>query len=207
MAPKYKLYYFDIKGLAETLRFMLSYMDADWEDVRLPLGSEQWTALKPSMPFGKLPVLEEDGKQIPQSVATSRYLATKAGLDGKDAWENLQIDIIADTLQDVKQPIYAAWRETDAEKKKSGTETYIKETLPFYFKKLDETVKENGGYLANKKLSWVDFLFVTITDFLNFTTGLPDVTADYPNLHKLKQSILNLPKIQQWVAKRPKTDF
>jgi hypothetical protein len=45
MSPKYKLYYFNIKGLGETLRFMLSYMEADWEDVRV--AGDQWTELKP----------------------------------------------------------------------------------------------------------------------------------------------------------------
>lgn len=53
-------------------------------------------------PFGKLPVLEENGKPLTQSTAIARYLGKKAGLAGKDDWENLQIDIIADTLTDMR---------------------------------------------------------------------------------------------------------
>lgn len=53
-------------------------------------------------PFGKLPILEEDGKSLTQSVAIARYLGKKAGLDGNDDWEDLQIDVIADTIVDVR---------------------------------------------------------------------------------------------------------
>lgn len=55
------------------------------------------------MPFGKLPVLEVKGERIPQSIAISRYLGAKAGLAGQDEWENLQIDVIVDTLLDMRQ--------------------------------------------------------------------------------------------------------
>lgn len=54
-------------------------------------------------PFGKLPFLEIDGKRYPQSVALTRYLGKKAGLGGKDSWEDLQIDIIVDTIGDLRQ--------------------------------------------------------------------------------------------------------
>lgn len=47
-------------------------------------------------------MLEEDGKKITQSMAIARYLGKKAGLAGKDDWENLQIDIIADTITDLR---------------------------------------------------------------------------------------------------------
>lgn len=54
-------------------------------------------------PFGKVPILEVDGKKANQSVAISRYLGRQAGLGGNDAWEDLQIDIIVDTIGDFRQ--------------------------------------------------------------------------------------------------------
>uniref|UniRef100_A0A1B6LE73 glutathione transferase n=2 Tax=Graphocephala atropunctata TaxID=36148 RepID=A0A1B6LE73_9HEMI len=97
--------------------------------------------------------------------------------------------------------------EANEEIKKTKKETYIKETLPFYMEKLDAVVKENGGYLANKKLSWVDFVFASVTEFLSYATDVPDATADYPNLHALREKIFNMPQIKKWIAKRPNTPF
>lgn len=55
------------------------------------------------MPFGMLPILEIDGKQVGQSNAVARYLAKQYGLAGKDDWEALQCDALVDTLGDLKQ--------------------------------------------------------------------------------------------------------
>lgn len=52
------------------------------------------------MPFGKLPVLEIDGKVCHQTMAICRYLAKKLNLAGRNDWESLQIDIVVDTLID-----------------------------------------------------------------------------------------------------------
>jgi len=53
-------------------------------------------------PFGKIPVLEINGKEVHQSVAICRYLAKKLNLTGKDEWEALQADIIVDTIGDFR---------------------------------------------------------------------------------------------------------
>ncbi|KAJ9587111.1 hypothetical protein L9F63_028317, partial [Diploptera punctata] len=100
MAPTYKLIYFNVKALGEPIRFILSYGGLQFEDYRFE--REDWLKLKPSMPFGKTPVLEIDGKQTHQSGAVSRYLAKQVGLSGKDDWENLEIDMIVDTFTDFR---------------------------------------------------------------------------------------------------------
>ena len=55
------------------------------------------------MPYGMLPVLEEDGKPISQSNAIARYLARKYGLTGSNEWEAMQCDVLVDTLGDLRQ--------------------------------------------------------------------------------------------------------
>ena len=55
-----------------------------------------------AFPFGKLPVLEIEGKTVHQSVAICRYLAKKAGIAGSDDWESLQCDIAVDTIGDMR---------------------------------------------------------------------------------------------------------
>lgn len=44
--PSYKLYYFNIKALAEPIRYILAYGGIEYEDVRVERAD--WPALKPS---------------------------------------------------------------------------------------------------------------------------------------------------------------
>ncbi|KAG8311132.1 hypothetical protein J6590_049686 [Homalodisca vitripennis] len=207
MAPKYKVTYFNARGLGESIRFLLSYMGEEFEDVREDW--EQWknSSAKSLTPFGKLPLLEVDGKVLSQSVAICRFLGARAGLAGADDWENVQIDIIADTIVDLRLPTSSIYMEPNEDLKKTKMDTYTKETLPFYLKKLDTIVKENGGYLANKKLSWVDLYFSATSEFLSAFCKVTDITTDYPNLHALVEKVFNLPQIKKWRANRPKTEF
>lgn len=46
MAPAYKLTYFNIRGAAESIRFILSYGGIEFEDIRIE--REQWPQIKPS---------------------------------------------------------------------------------------------------------------------------------------------------------------
>lgn len=125
----YKLTYFNVKGVGEPIRMILSYAGKKFEDVRIE--KDEWLQLKPSKylcflfinlgitsyykkvirimaflyletPFGKLPILEIDGKVLHQSAAICRYLGEEFGLGGSSKWENLQINMIADTIQDIK---------------------------------------------------------------------------------------------------------
>uniref|UniRef100_A0A1B6LN94 glutathione transferase n=1 Tax=Graphocephala atropunctata TaxID=36148 RepID=A0A1B6LN94_9HEMI len=205
MAPKYKLTYFNGLGVAESLRFLLTYMGEDFQDIRVD--PADWQNKKSSTPFGKLPYLEVDGKILTQSIAIARYLGKKAKLDGKDDWENVQIDIIADTIVDLRLHTPKIYFEPDEDLKKTKMETYINETIPFYFEKFDALVKENGGYLASKKLSWVDIFFAAMSEFLAGFCKVPDVTANFPNLHALAEKVFNLPQIKKWRASRPQTIY
>lgn len=49
-----------------------------------------------------LPCLSVDGKRVNQSLACCRYLSRELGLSGANDWENLQIDTVADTVNDFR---------------------------------------------------------------------------------------------------------
>lgn len=126
------------------------------------------------MPFGHLPVLEVDGKKGAQSIAIARYVAKMVKLTGANAWEDLEIDAIVDTLSDVKDSnvsfciligividnnelftfleFYKIFEEDNAEEKEKLKEFHLKDTLPYYFEKLDHQAKKNNGYLVGQKV-------------------------------------------------------
>lgn len=60
------------------------------------------------MPFGKMPILEVDGKVAHQSLAICRYVAKQVKLTGKNDWEDLEIDSIINTIDDLRASEYTA---------------------------------------------------------------------------------------------------
>lgn len=47
--PTFTLFYFNVKALAEPIRFLFAYGAQEYEDVRVT--RDEWPALKPSMLF------------------------------------------------------------------------------------------------------------------------------------------------------------
>lgn len=54
------------------------------------------------MPFGQMPILVINGKQYHQSLAMARYCAKQAKLVGKDDLEDLEIESIVETINDLR---------------------------------------------------------------------------------------------------------
>lgn len=204
MAPTYKLIYFSVKALGEPIRFLLSYGGVEFEDYRFE--REQWPQLKPSMPFGKTPVLEIDGKQTHQSAAICRYLAKQFGLNGSSDWEALEIDAIVDTFTDFRQQIANYYYDQDEASKEKKWEPLKNETVPYYMSKFEEVVNKNDGYFVSGKLTWADLYFVGILDYLNAMVK-EDLVENHPKLKALRENVLALPPIKAWVEKRPDSEI
>ncbi|CRK93022.1 CLUMA_CG006591, isoform A [Clunio marinus] len=198
--PHYKVMYFNLKALAEPIRLLLSYGKLEFEDVRVE--RENWPALKPSMPMGQMPILEVDGKRVHQSTAICRYLAKEVGLAGSNTWEDLEIDIAVDTINDLRSKIAIVSYEEDQKLQATKREKLEAEILPFYLEKLDALAKENNGHFALKKLTWADLHFVGILDYLNYMVKY-DFVAKYPNLKKVVDNVLSVDNIKKWIEKRP----
>ncbi|XP_053980880.1 uncharacterized protein LOC128877527 [Hylaeus volcanicus] len=201
--PSYKLTYFPVKALAEPIRFILSYAGAEFEDVRF--NRDDWPKIKPDTPFGQVPTLEIDGKVVPQSTSICRYLAKQNGLAGKDDWEALQIDVVVDTIHDVRMKIGAYSYETN-EAAKAEKLKVANEVVPFVLERLDAQVKKNGGYFVGGALTWADLTFVALLDYLNFMMK-SDIIEKFDNLKQLRDKVLALPAIKAWVAKRPQSEL
>lgn len=54
------------------------------------------------MPLGQMPILEFDGVRAFQSVAIARYVAKEVGLAGANSKEDLQIDLVVDTIAEMR---------------------------------------------------------------------------------------------------------
>ncbi|XP_066602080.1 glutathione S-transferase-like isoform X2 [Prorops nasuta] len=202
--PSYKLIYFNARGRAEHIRYIFAYAGINYVDERIT--KEEWPELKKSMPYGVLPVLEVDGKPITQSNAVARYLARKHNLVGRDEWESMLCDVLVDTLGDLKQFISQYRTEEDPLKKEEKKLKLLKETIPFYLNKFEQTVARNEGYAVGSTTTWTDFVFAVALENFEQIFGLTALES-YPALRGLKKRVHEIPAIVDWLAKRPQTEF
>lgn len=199
----YTLFYFNVKALAEPLRYLFAYGGIEYEDVRVT--RDEWPALKPTMPMGQMPVLEVDGKRVHQSISMARFLAKTVGLSGANPWEDLQIDIVVDTINDFRLKIAVVSYEPEDEIKEKKLVTLNTEVIPFYLEKLEQTVKDNDGHLALGKLTWADVYFAGIVDYMNYMVKR-DLLEAYPSLKSVVDAVNGIETIKAWIEKRPQTE-
>ncbi|PIO58089.1 glutathione S-transferase protein [Teladorsagia circumcincta] len=124
----YKLKYFDGRGLAEIVRQVLVVGGCDFEDVRYSF--EEFPKHKEELPFGQVPVLEFDGKQLAQSHTIARYLARKFGYLVGDSltWVDLLVADIA-TWSKKYPTLYDGFPEMKAHAEKIRSNATLKKWI------------------------------------------------------------------------------
>ncbi|KAJ2008092.1 hypothetical protein GGI04_001271 [Coemansia thaxteri] len=100
---QYTLRYFNIQGLAETIRLLLTAAQVDWKEEH-----PEWPLEKPKQPLGHLPVLVEtstgsDKEQLvlSETLVIERYIARKYGLVPGDILAAALHEQLRDQLHDV----------------------------------------------------------------------------------------------------------
>ncbi|KAL3106962.1 hypothetical protein niasHT_011166 [Heterodera trifolii] len=202
---QYKLYYFDVRGLGEPIRLLLHYVGQQFEDIRIKDFEEWEKTYKSKFFYGKVPVLEVDGKPLGQSATILRYVAEKFDLAGKDEWEKAKANEIMDFQKDANTDlapylyVKMGFREGDLEKLRGEVfEPGVKRILPLF----EKLLKESGsGYMLKSGLSMVDF---QVSNFLyTFIKLEPDTINAYPELIKYVDGVHALPQLQKYLKQRP----
>merc|ERR1711997_1206901 len=198
MAPKVKLTYFNLRAKGEPARLLLAYGGIKYEDYRVSFEDQrEWKAMKPTTPYGSLPLLEWDGVCIAQSMAIARFLAKEVGLAGRNNLEAAQVDEIVDAVNDIFQAgLNAIFSGDDAQMKK-----YEKETLPAGLANIEKILESRGGqYMVGNALSWADLRL------FDFCHSLPKPSlVKFPRISNLTERVGNIPNIKTWVQSRPKS--
>jgi len=204
--PTLKLTYFNGRGRAEVLRYIMEEGKLAYEDVRID--GKDWPKLKESTPFGQLPTLDVDGTLLAQSSAIMRYLAGLAGLTGSSALEAAQADMIVEALHDTAKNFMAAAFTKDADEKKTKFATYFKDEFPKHATNLEKLLKNNNkgeGYFVGKDVTYADIFFFYVFDSISGANK--DALKDYSTLSSLHERVGKRDRIAAWIAKRPKSDF
>ncbi|GMS92626.1 hypothetical protein PENTCL1PPCAC_14801, partial [Pristionchus entomophagus] len=204
--PSYKLSEFDTRGLAEVSRQLFILSGTPYEDNRI--SKDQWPALKEKYGFGELPVLEVDGKQIPQSLAIARYLAKEFGFYGANAFEAAWIDALADQAKDFISDIHPYFAiamgmvagDTDKAKAEIALPAIKK-----HFDLFEKVAKDNGSnsHFVGSNFSYFDIL---ISEFVfSIDSFLPGSFDAFPTVLAVRAKVTSIPAIKEWIEKRPKT--
>ena len=100
--PLVKLTYFDFSGSrGEECRLALHAAGVEFEDHRIK-GAE-WPTVKPTMPFGAMPVLEIEGKgRLAQSNAILGFIGRSHGLLPDDAWEAARHEAVMCAVEELR---------------------------------------------------------------------------------------------------------
>ncbi|ODM99991.1 Glutathione S-transferase [Orchesella cincta] len=201
--PSYRLIYFNLRVLGEPIRFLFNYIGVPFEDVRIDRDKE-WAALKPSTGWGKLPILEIDGKQqICQSHAIAKYLARKYNLDGANELESAKCDEYVGAANDLRLEWRRFWFEQDQTKKQQMKEEFRDIIAPSYLTKYSKALEENGGkYLVGSGLTWTDFFLPVFFELFEDTID-KNILDPYPILKEYKANIFSIPQVKKSIENRP----
>jgi len=202
--PKFKLTYFNMRWLAEPIRYLLKYVEADFEDNRIE--EAEWEKVKAEYPYGKVPMLEWEGKKLSQSFAIARYLAKQYKLTGSDDFESSKCDEYTDVVKDVLKEVEGMWTEEEAKKLKIKNNVLDK-TVPQLFTKIESDLKTNGGkYLVGSDITWADFILAHFSEvFESFVDQ--SLLDNFPTIKAHQKHVQNIPQIKEWIAQRPVTEY
>jgi glutathione S-transferase len=176
-----KLIYFNVRGRAQALRYLCADNGVALEEQWTAFAD--WPALKPTIVFGQLPVLEDGNFKLAQSNAILRYVARKHDLYGHNDHERAQVDMVNDTQEEIRLTyLKMIYQEYEAEK-----DNYIAKILPGKLELLEKYLKTNhggAGFFVGSKISFVDYnIFDLLDNFLILSAKSLDAFPTLKGFH------------------------
>ena len=227
--PKLELKYFDIRGVAETSRLLLTLAGAEYKDTRYKITpgtmeSPAFLAAKESkeldMNLSRAPVLVvgDDEITIGQSRSIERFLARTLGLMGDSEVEASLVDCIAEHCRDVKDaqmrkgiPMFT--RDKTDEEKAAAREEWYSEDMPTMLGKIETVVQKTSGatgYAVGKQTSYAD---AVIFGLFGDCMAADETKSAFKAAEKCEQlmAIVNRirtdERVSKWLQDRPVTNF
>jgi len=195
-----KLAYWDIRGLAQPIRYLLEVGQVPYEERRYICGpapdfdKSDWLneKFKLGLDFPNLPYLIDGDKKIVQNLAIMRYLARKCNLDGKSEQEKIQCDVIEQHRADLRTVWGRLCYNPQFEKEKAG---YL-EQLPKWLKAFSDSLGSRP-YFAGDRLTYVDLL---VYEIMKQNVVFSKVSfADVPNLVQFIERIEAIPQMVKYM--------
>ncbi|XP_011803493.1 PREDICTED: glutathione S-transferase Mu 2 isoform X1 [Colobus angolensis palliatus] len=192
--------YWNIRGLAHSIRLLLEYTGSSYEEKKYTMGDapdydrSQWLneKFKLGLDFPNLPYLIDGTHKITQSNAIMRYIARKHNLCGETEKEKIREDILENQLMDNRMQLARLCYDPDFEKLK-----------PEYLEGLPEMLKLYSQFLG--KQPWFLGDKITLVDFIAYDVlernqvFEPSCLDAFPNLKDFISRFEGLEKISAYM--------
>ncbi|XP_070797536.1 glutathione S-transferase 2-like [Pituophis catenifer annectens] len=191
--------YWNVRGLAHSIRLLLEYTKTPYKEKRYVLGGKvennelksrvgmlgivptmdttEWTSVKKKLglDFPNLPYLIDGDRKISQSNAILRYIARKHKMYGETEEETIRMDMLENHLMDFRMGFTKLCYSPDFEKLKPD---YL-ELLPGKLKQFSQFLGDRQWF-ADRKLTYVDFIGYDALDVQQMLD--PKCLDQFPNL-------------------------
>nr|1XW5_A Chain A, Glutathione S-transferase Mu 2 [Homo sapiens]1XW5_B Chain B, Glutathione S-transferase Mu 2 [Homo sapiens]1YKC_A Chain A, Glutathione S-transferase Mu 2 [Homo sapiens]1YKC_B Chain B, Glutathione S-transferase Mu 2 [Homo sapiens]2AB6_A Chain A, Glutathione S-transferase Mu 2 [Homo sapiens]2AB6_B Chain B, Glutathione S-transferase Mu 2 [Homo sapiens]2AB6_C Chain C, Glutathione S-transferase Mu 2 [Homo sapiens]2AB6_D Chain D, Glutathione S-transferase Mu 2 [Homo sapiens]2GTU_A Chai len=192
--------YWNIRGLAHSIRLLLEYTDSSYEEKKYTMGDapdydrSQWLneKFKLGLDFPNLPYLIDGTHKITQSNAILRYIARKHNLCGESEKEQIREDILENQFMDSRMQLAKLCYDPDFEKLK-----------PEYLQALPEMLKLYSQFLGKQpwflgdKITFVDFIAYDVLE--RNQVFEPSCLDAFPNLKDFISRFEGLEKISAYM--------
>ena len=202
MSSKPVLCYWDIRGLAQPIRLLLTYVGTDFEDMLLSCGPAPdfdkscWFDNKFShgLDFPNLPYFIDGDVKVTQSNAILRFIARKYNKEllGKTETEMAMADMMAEESMDFRNGWVSLCYHPDFDNRKTA-----------YLENLDKKLAQFSAFLGKKSwyagetITFVDFVMYELIDQHRFLA--PNCLKKFTNLEEYQTRFEELPKIAEYM--------
>ncbi|CAN7938585.1 unnamed protein product [Ixodes hexagonus] len=201
MAPV--LAYWDIRGLAQYLRYLLEYAKVEYEDKRYSFGAEPnwtreaWLVDRPKLglDFPNLPYYVDGDVKLTQSLAILKYLGRKHGLAPRSDELQRRVDMVEmqafDLMTSVARLCYDPAYSDD---KRRQFLVDVTEKL----QQFEALLARNGPFVAGQQVTYVDFLLYE-TMVLISVLGPNKFKKNFPSLVKYNERVAGLSGLREYL--------
>ena len=202
--------YWNIRGLAESIRLLLHYLEVDYKEDLYEFGPapdynlDSLLKVKYTLGFDypNLPYLIDGDFKMTESNAILRYISEKykpelLGTTLKEkAFVNMAVGVLTDLFTAKARLMYQG-------KDCPGNEQF-KKTIKNKLNDLNKMLEKNK-FLVGDKITYHDFLMDEITESIN--EFLEPIYDEYPNVKRHFETICELPAIKKYRAERKPKPF
>jgi glutathione S-transferase len=199
-----KLTYFDVPARGEATRLALTIGNVKFTDERITF--PQWKELKPTTPWGSLPVLTlSDGMKIGQQHAILRFVGKETDLYPTDSVAAAKVDSLIGAVEEINAKTTAVGRGLAQEEKEAARKEACQEGGAVYgvLDKIDKFIAANGmgGHAVGGSMTVADlFVYATCNTLVSgHFDGVPlDSLDGFANIMACRKVVRSHPAVTKW---------